>query len=101
MGNQCSGDGEASPTKETSFKSFKAETRTTKSTNAQALYQFDYDPVNLNHDPDIVSKDPFDYEDEEFTVFRPGTTKKIGHNSRYKAEGGCNLSSYPQSHFYG
>lgn len=94
MGNICTNDSEKSLTRDsqTDFKAAHASgegrgprssspkknqpVRGKKIPQGQRLYNDSlYDPVNIEHDPDIVSKNPFEFEREQ-SLFRPGTTKR-------------------------
>ena len=107
MGNACACDNnELDYNKENNFttQSVENEANIKKSLNRRKLsdptklYNGDYDPIKVIHDPDIRCKDPFDYTRED-SVFRPGTTKKVGmRDLNYKAENGCELETYLHSY---
>ena len=62
--------------------------------STQRLYNDSlYDPVQIKHDPDIVSKDPFVFEREN-SLFRPGTTKRSKIESLIQPPNACDFSKY-------
>ena len=108
MGNICTNESDKSLTRDsqTDFKAAqvsgewrahqnkKQNRLASKNTQAQRLYNdSQYDPVNIEHDPDIVSKNPFEFEREQ-SLFRPGTTKRSKLDSLLKPLASSDFGRY-------